>query len=181
MKILDLKVTYDLLKLVLLKRVHVRSLYFWVWACHSPYSPITHSHVTHKCSLSLSLSHTQTNYGVLVLTFFLWGHAEVVLGFFLSNFFSRPRTATIIGYLLVISGIVVALILEGLQVGVAHWSCDLIMQSYIVYHSCIDTYTYMVHVHALSHLEKLMLPSSLVYSIWTMHTHVYILTHPHNM
>ena len=69
---------------------------------------------------------SQTNYGVLVLTFFLWGHAEVVLGFFLSNFFSRPRTATIIGYLLVISGIVVALILEGLQVGVSHWSCDIV-------------------------------------------------------
>ena len=94
-------------------------------------------------SLSLSLSHRPTmvslfspsSSGVMLI--------EVVLGFFLSNFFSRPRTATIIGYLLVISGIVVALILEGLQVGVAHWSCDLIMQSYIVYRSCIDTYTYM--------------------------------------
>ena len=83
-----------------------------------PYSPIIHSHVTHKCSLSLSLS--QTNYRVLVPTFFLWGHAEVVLGFFLSKFFSRSRK-TIIGYLLIISGIMVALILEGLQVGVVHF------------------------------------------------------------
>lgn len=59
---------------------------------------------------------TQTNGLVLILTFFLWGHAEVVLGFFLSNFFSRPRTATIVGYLLVIAGVIIALLLEGLQI-----------------------------------------------------------------
>jgi len=58
----------------------------------------------------------QTNGLVLCLAFFLWGHAEVALGFFLSNFFGRPRTATIVGYLLVIAGIIIALLLEGLQV-----------------------------------------------------------------
>ena len=55
---------------------------------------------------------------MLIVTFFLWGHAEVVLGFFLSNFFGRPRTATIVGYLLVIAGVIVALLLEALQVRV---------------------------------------------------------------
>jgi len=59
---------------------------------------------------------TQTNALVLILTLFLWGHAQVVLGFFFSNFFSRPKTSTIVGYLLVIAGVVVALLLEALQV-----------------------------------------------------------------
>ena len=67
-------------------------------------------------------THVQTNALVLILTLFLWGHAQVVLGFFFSNFFSRPKTSTIVGYLLVIAGVVVALLLEALQVGNA---CDL--------------------------------------------------------
>ena len=59
----------------------------------------------------------KTNALVLIMTLFLWGHAQVVLGFFFSNFFSQPRTGIIIGYLLVIAGVVVALLLEFLQVG----------------------------------------------------------------
>ena len=47
----------------------------------------------------------------------------MVLGFFLSNFFSRPRTATFSGYLIVVASVVVALLLEILQVG----SCDVIV------------------------------------------------------
>ena len=64
----------------------------------------------------------QTSPLVMIITFLLWGHAEVVLGFFFSNFFSRPRTATIVGYLLVIAGIVVALLLEALQVNTHYYT-----------------------------------------------------------
>lgn len=64
-------------------------------------------------------SDLQTNGLVLFLVFFVWGHAQVVLGFFLANFFGRPRTATIVGYVLVIAGVIVALMLEALKVRVA--------------------------------------------------------------
>ena len=43
-------------------------------------------------------------------------HAQVVLGFFLSNLFDRTRTATIVGYLLVIASVVVAELLEVTEV-----------------------------------------------------------------
>ena len=66
-------------------------------------------------SLSLSLS-LQTNAAVLILSLALWGHAQVALGFFFSNFFTRPRAAIIVGYLLVFTGVAVALLLEILQV-----------------------------------------------------------------
>ena len=80
--------------------------------------PPSHMH-THLSSSSPHIhTHThKTNALVLIVTLFLWGHAQVVLGFFFSNFFSQPRTGIIIGYLLVIAGVVVALLLEFLQVG----------------------------------------------------------------
>ena len=91
--------------------------------CLPPFS-YTHTPLllppTHHTPLLLPPTYThthKTNALVLIVTLFLWGHAQVVLGFFFSNFFSQPRTGIIIGYLLVIAGVVVALLLEFLQVG----------------------------------------------------------------
>ena len=61
-------------------------------------------------------SSLQTNAVVLIILFLLWGHSQVVLGFFFANFFNGPRTATIVGYILVIAGVMISLILELLQV-----------------------------------------------------------------
>ena len=85
-------------------------------------SPLMHAHIhTHTSPTPPLLLHsntqTQTNALVLILALFLWGHAQVVLGFFFNNFFSQPRTGIIVGYLIVIAGVVVALLLELLQVG----------------------------------------------------------------
>ena len=73
----------------------------------------------------------QTNALILIVVFFLWGHALVVLGFFLSNIFQRlvndyswllsvcvifrPRTATIVGYLLVMVQVIVSHMINGLN------------------------------------------------------------------
>ena len=96
--------------------------------CLRPFSH-THTHTHTSPPPTLPYAHTplllpptyththKTNALVLIVTLFLWGHAQVVLGFFFSNFFSQPRTGIIIGYLLVIAGVVVALLLEFLQVG----------------------------------------------------------------
>jgi ABC-type multidrug transport system fused ATPase/permease subunit len=59
---------------------------------------------------------TQTNAVVLILVFLLWGHAQIALGFFFSNFFTSPRAAIIIGYLLVFASVAVALLLELLKI-----------------------------------------------------------------
>ncbi|KAL5475219.1 hypothetical protein EMCRGX_G027292 [Ephydatia muelleri] len=59
---------------------------------------------------------TQTHPVVIGVVFLLWGHAQIVLAFFLSNFFSRPRTSIIIGYLLVIASVIVAEMLSFLQI-----------------------------------------------------------------
>ena len=48
----------------------------------------------------------------------VWGHTVVVLGFFFSTFFNRPRAATFVGYLIVVASVVVASLLETLQVTV---------------------------------------------------------------
>lgn len=42
------------------------------------------------------------------------------MGFFLSNFFTSPRAATIIGYLLVFASVAIALLLELLKVNHSH-------------------------------------------------------------
>lgn len=67
-------------------------------------------------SLSSFNSLSQTSPLVVFLVFWLWGHAQVVLGFFFSNFFNSPQMATVIGYIFVIAGVIVALVLELLQV-----------------------------------------------------------------
>jgi ABC-type multidrug transport system ATPase subunit len=59
---------------------------------------------------------TQTNALVLILSLFLWGNAQIAMGFFFSNFFTSPRAATIIGYLLVFASVAVALLLELLKI-----------------------------------------------------------------
>ena len=50
-----------------------------------------------------------------------------MLGFFFANFFNRPRTATIVGYILVIAGVMVAMVLELLEVRE-----DLFLKAFIV-------------------------------------------------
>ncbi|XP_065901227.1 ABC transporter A family member 9-like isoform X2 [Dysidea avara] len=55
---------------------------------------------------------TQTNWLVLLVILFSWGHGAVVMGFFFSNFFNKPRTAVVISYLLVITGVVISLMLN---------------------------------------------------------------------
>ena len=62
------------------------------------------------------LFYFQTSALLLIIIFWIWGHSQVVLGFFFANFFNGPRTATIIGYILVIAGILVAEVLEIFQV-----------------------------------------------------------------
>ncbi|XP_065901246.1 ABC transporter A family member 9-like isoform X2 [Dysidea avara] len=59
---------------------------------------------------------TQTNFLILFFVFSFWGHALVVLGFFFSNIFQRPRTATVVGYLIVIIGVIVSQLLSGLNI-----------------------------------------------------------------
>ncbi len=74
---------------------------------------------THTHTLPLTYSHTltlQTNGLVLFLLLVMWGHSVVVLGFFFSTLFSRPRTATFVGYLIVVASVIVAALLETLQV-----------------------------------------------------------------
>ena len=48
---------------------------------------------------------------MLAITFLAWGHGQVVLGLF-SNFFNRPVTGIVIGYILVIVGVLAAETLE---------------------------------------------------------------------
>ncbi len=74
--------------------------------------------------------------------FWLWGHAQVVLGFFFSNFFNSPRIATIVGYILVVAGVMVSLLLELLQVRIRMHTCTIVH----VYATCTCTFNYIVHV-----------------------------------
>jgi len=45
---------------------------------------------------------TQTSSALLIIMFLLWGHALIGLCFLLSTFFSKARTASVVGYLIVI-------------------------------------------------------------------------------
>ena len=102
-----------------------------------------HTHTPPPLTLSsFTQTHKQTNALVLIVALFLWGHAQVVLGFFFNNFFSQPRTGIIIGYLLVIAGVVVALLLELLQVGhvITVQSLVITAQSHVISaQSCVIT------------------------------------------
>jgi len=51
---------------------------------------------------------TLTNPGIIVLLFLTWGINQICFAFFLSPFFSKSRTATIVTYLLVIFSILIS-------------------------------------------------------------------------
>eukprot|EP00742_Colponemidia_sp_Colp-10_P012044 GILJ01013471.1.p1 GENE.GILJ01013471.1~~GILJ01013471.1.p1 ORF type:complete len:1008 (+),score=146.02 GILJ01013471.1:44-3067(+) len=51
---------------------------------------------------------TQTNFGILLLVTIGWGLSQVALAFFFSVFISKARTATVLGYLISIVGILVS-------------------------------------------------------------------------
>ncbi|XP_065901244.1 ABC transporter A family member 9-like [Dysidea avara] len=59
---------------------------------------------------------TQTNWLVLLVVLFSWGHGAVVMGFFFSNFFNKPRTAVVVTYMVVITGVVISLMLNLFEV-----------------------------------------------------------------
>lgn len=55
---------------------------------------------------------TQTSYLVWIIILVGWGNAQVAMGFLLSTFFNKARTATIVAYVLVISGVVFSYVLN---------------------------------------------------------------------
>eukprot|EP01135_Chromosphaera_perkinsii_P005887 Nk52_evm20s370 gene=Nk52_evmTU20s370 len=58
----------------------------------------------------------QTSYAVLFLLYFLWGVALIVMSFFLSTFFDKQRTAAVVGYLLVIGGVITSNFIDQLMI-----------------------------------------------------------------
>ncbi|KAI8621977.1 P-loop containing nucleoside triphosphate hydrolase protein [Chytriomyces sp. MP71] len=57
---------------------------------------------------------TQTEIGVLVLLFFIWGHVQIVLAFFFSTLFSKSRIALVLVFLIVLLGVIISLVAERL-------------------------------------------------------------------
>lgn len=55
---------------------------------------------------------TQTQPGVYILLFFVWGHAQIALAFFFSSLFSRSRSALALVFLVVLLGIILNSALE---------------------------------------------------------------------
>eukprot|EP01101_Sappina_pedata_P005770 TRINITY_DN2721_c0_g1_i1.p1 TRINITY_DN2721_c0_g1~~TRINITY_DN2721_c0_g1_i1.p1 ORF type:complete len:858 (+),score=273.16 TRINITY_DN2721_c0_g1_i1:275-2575(+) len=55
---------------------------------------------------------TQTNWGVLIILFFGWGHVLIGMSIFLSAFFSKTRPATVVGYLLVIGSVIISYVVN---------------------------------------------------------------------
>lgn len=55
---------------------------------------------------------TQTSPLILFPIFSIWGFTEVVMGFFYSCFFARPKTAVVIGYLIVIAGVIISNVID---------------------------------------------------------------------
>jgi hypothetical protein len=55
---------------------------------------------------------TQTNFILLLLMFFGWGNAMIALGFLLSTFFKRGKSATVVTYLIVIASVIISYVLN---------------------------------------------------------------------
>ncbi|KAI8909841.1 hypothetical protein EDD86DRAFT_190603 [Gorgonomyces haynaldii] len=53
---------------------------------------------------------TLTDNGVLILLFFIWGHNQISLAFFLATFFNRSRLALITVFLLVLCSVIISLV-----------------------------------------------------------------------
>lgn len=52
--------------------------------------------------------------GVLILIFFMWGHAQVALSFFFGSIFARSRTALVISFLVILCSVLVSLAADAL-------------------------------------------------------------------
>ncbi|KAI9333102.1 hypothetical protein BDR26DRAFT_840473 [Obelidium mucronatum] len=57
---------------------------------------------------------TQTQIGVLILLFFIWGHVQIVLAFLFSTLFSKSRIALVLVFLVVLVGVIISLVSERL-------------------------------------------------------------------
>ncbi|KAJ3015871.1 UNVERIFIED_CONTAM: hypothetical protein HDU68_012527 [Siphonaria sp. JEL0065] len=57
---------------------------------------------------------SQTQIGVLIILFFVWGHVQIVLAFLFSTLFSRSRIALVMVFLVVLVGVIVSLVAERL-------------------------------------------------------------------
>mmetsp|Transcript_20402 Transcript_20402/g.30347 ORF Transcript_20402/g.30347 Transcript_20402/m.30347 type:complete len:556 (-) Transcript_20402:20-1687(-) len=55
---------------------------------------------------------TQTSPVILFLLFFGWGNAQIAFSFFLSTFFDKARSASVVGYLLVIASVLITYLLN---------------------------------------------------------------------
>ena len=56
----------------------------------------------------------QTSPAVLIIMFFMWGHAQIALAFLFSTMFSKNRTALVVVFLIVLLGVVIAIAAESL-------------------------------------------------------------------
>eukprot|EP01137_Pigoraptor_chileana_P003707 Opistho-2@44296 len=59
---------------------------------------------------------TQSNNFLLFVLFFAWGHAEIMVAFFFSTFFSNAKTSTVVSYLLVIGGVITSNVVQTLEI-----------------------------------------------------------------
>jgi len=57
---------------------------------------------------------TLTSPGVYLLLFFLWGHVQILLAFLFSSLFQRSRYALLVGFLLVVIGVIINIATTGL-------------------------------------------------------------------
>ena len=54
----------------------------------------------------------QSEFALILIVFILWGLVQIPLSFFLSTMYNRTRTSSIMGYLIVILGVITSLILN---------------------------------------------------------------------
>jgi tryptophan-rich sensory protein len=57
---------------------------------------------------------SKTQFGVILVLFYLWGNAQIALTFFLSAIFTRSRTANIATILLVLCSVIISLTIDTL-------------------------------------------------------------------
>ncbi|KAJ3196136.1 hypothetical protein HK101_009969 [Irineochytrium annulatum] len=57
---------------------------------------------------------TNTQLGVIILLFFVWGNVQIALAFFFTSIFNKNRTALVLVFLLVLCGVIISLVFESL-------------------------------------------------------------------
>ncbi|KAI8610816.1 hypothetical protein BC830DRAFT_1143991 [Chytriomyces sp. MP71] len=62
---------------------------------------------------------TQTDMGVIVILFFVWGHVQIVLAFFFSTLFNKSRIALVLVFLVVLVGVIISLVSDYIFIGAA--------------------------------------------------------------